>query len=48
MPKVCTSFMLFFFVMQLYWFGLMVRGAAKMLTRESGNREGKQKVEKSS
>ena len=39
-PKVCTSFMLFFFVMQLYWFGLMVRGAAKMLTS--------QKAEKSS
>ena len=47
-PKVCTSFMLLFFVMQLYWFGLMVRGAAKMLTREGGNRKRNQKAEKSS
>ena len=46
-PRVCTSFMLLIFAMQLYWFGLMVRGAAKMLKRDSGEKT-KHKAEKSS
>jgi len=45
-PRVCTSFMLFIFVMQLYWFGLMVRGAAKMLKGKSGKTN--RKADKSS
>ena len=45
-PRVCTSFMLFIFIMQLYWFGLMVRGAAKMLKGKSGKTN--RKAEKSS
>lgn len=45
-PRVCTSFMLFIFIMQLYWFGLMVRGAAKMLKGKSGKTN--RKADKSS